>query len=109
MRSYLYHRRSRRPRPLFLDDDSGVFFGDLVTTAVGLSTDQLVETGAVGAFVYQQFGFLVMIPVKSALLAAAYLSWRSVPHPHNIGIPLGLAVLGVLATVWNVSMILKYV
>lgn len=88
-----------------------VFFGvgDLITTRIGLSIDRVIETGPIAAIAYQQFGLVSMVPLKFAVLVGAYIAWLHVPAPHNIGIPLGLAVLGVLVTLWNLSILFAVV
>lgn len=84
-----------------------VFFvgGDLLTTAVGLLNGGVAEVGPVVAPVMQEFGLLVMIPLKVLALAACYAIWRLVPAPHAVGVPLGLAVFGVLVTGWNLGVL----
>jgi len=85
-----------------------VFFcvADLLTTAIGLPLEGIVEIGPVAAILYEQFGFPVMVVLKLAALAVAYLFWELVDHPHNIGIPLGLYTVGVLVTAWNLALLL---
>jgi len=85
-----------------------VFFvgGDLVTTGVGLSNARIAELGPITALAYQQYGFVILIPLKLAVMAGAYVGWRLVPGPHNLGIPLGLAAVGVMATLWNLSILI---
>lgn len=77
--------------------------GDVVTTTVGLRTDGVYEAGVVTGFLLEQYGLLSMLVVKIALLAVFYLLWRSTARPHRVGVPLGLAVLGVIVVWWNLS------
>ena len=84
-----------------------VFFGvgDLATTLVGLHLQRAVEVGVLASVAYEHYGLGAMVPLKAATLAFVYLVWRMVPEPHNIGAPLGIAVLGVLVTLWNSSVL----
>ncbi|UWG50537.1 putative membrane protein [Halalkaliarchaeum sp. AArc-CO] len=84
-----------------------VFFGigDLLTTVAGLHLEQIVETGPLVADVIAVYGVPAMVALKLAVFAICYGLWRVVPAPHRMGVPLGLAVLGVLVTLWNVAII----
>ncbi|AUX10391.1 hypothetical protein AArcSl_2776 [Halalkaliarchaeum desulfuricum] len=81
-----------------------VFFGigDLVTTAIGLQLQYVVEAGPVVGDVIRAYGTTSMIWLKMLVFVLCYGLWRVVPAPHRVGVPLGLAVLGVLVTLWNV-------
>lgn len=80
-----------------------VFFvvGDLVTTAVGLFNGGVAEVGPVVAPIMAEHGLLIMVPLKALAIGICYAVWRLVPAPHAVGVPLGLATLGVLVTGWN--------
>ncbi len=84
-----------------------VFFGagDLITTFAGLPLQSTVEVGPLAAHVYQQFGAGIMVVLKAAVISGAYVLWRVVPSPQRVGIPLGLSTLGVLVTIWNLSVL----
>jgi hypothetical protein len=79
--------------------------GDLLTTAVGLSFERPVEAGPVTSIAIDQFGLPIVVPLKVLTLVLAYLLWRRTPTPYRIGVPLGLATLGVLVTVWNLGIL----
>lgn len=87
---------------------SAVFFvvGDLVTTSVGFMMGNVVEVGPLVAPVIRSHGIGVMIPLKVAAVGLCYLLWRATPSPHDLGVPLGLATLGVLVTGWNAVVLL---
>lgn len=74
--------------------------GDLVTTAVGMRSPGVVEMG-VAAPLVQQYGFKIVLVLKSATLVGFYVLARSVARPYRKGIPIGLAFLGLLVTAWN--------
>ncbi|MFB6301455.1 MAG: hypothetical protein ABEH78_01130 [Haloferacaceae archaeon] len=80
-----------------------VFFGigDTVTTTVGLQAGHIAEVGPVVAPIIQQYGYAAIGLLKLGTLVACYLVYRIIPAPHNLGVPLGLAVLGVLVSGWN--------
>ena len=75
--------------------------GDVVTTGVGLSLDGVREVGPLTEPLVEQFGPVVMLPVKVATFGGGYLLWKYTPQPHRVGVPLGLALLGVSVTGWN--------
>lgn len=80
-----------------------VFYGlgDLFTTLIGLHTGTVVEASPVGIVLVTQFGPWVMVPLKLGLFAGFSLLWYVIPRPHNVGVPLALATIGVLVTTWN--------
>lgn len=77
--------------------------GDVVTTSFGLRMDGVYEAGAVTGVLLEQYGLASMLVVKIALLTVFYLLWRSTARPHRVGVPLGLAILGVIVVWWNLS------
>lgn len=79
--------------------------GDVVTTSVGLGLDQIVELGPLVGLILARYGIAAMVVVKVAVVGACYLAYCRVPDPHDTGIPLGLAVLGVLVTAWNLALL----
>lgn len=80
--------------------------GDLVTTGVGVFTGGVAEVGPVVAPLMEAYGLAIMVPLKLLAVGLCYLVWRVTPAPHAVGVPLGLAVLGVLVTGWNVGVLL---
>lgn len=85
-----------------------VFFvgGDLLTTAFGLLNGGVAEVGPVVAPILQAYGLFVMIPLKLLAIAVCFALWRLAPQPHAVGVPLGLAVFGVLVTGWNIGVLI---
>lgn len=79
--------------------------GDLVTTAVGMHSPSVVEMG-VAAPLVQQYGFEVVLALKTVTLVGFYALARSVARPYRKGIPIGLAILGLLVTAWNLSVLI---
>ena len=84
-----------------------VFFvgGDLLTTGVGLLAGGVVEVGPVVGPLIEAHGLVAMVPLKLFAVGIGYLIWRVTPAPHDVGVPLGLAVLGVLVTAWNTGVL----
>lgn len=80
--------------------------GDLLTTGYGLTIAQVAERGPLTLLLYRRFGLLALIPLKTAVMLGAYLCFLLLPDPHNLGIPLGLAAVGVFVTLWNALVIL---
>lgn len=79
--------------------------GDLLTTAIGLSFQRPVEAGPMTAIAIDHYGLQIVVPLKLLTIALAYLLWRHTPSPQDIGVPLGLATLGVLVTLWNLTIL----
>lgn len=75
--------------------------GDLVTTHVGLSVQGVVEVGPVVGPLLRDHGVAAMVVLKGVTVGAAYGAARVLPDPQSIGVPLGLALVGVLVTGWN--------
>lgn len=84
-----------------------VFFGvgDVATTALGLTIEGVVEISPTVGPHLVAYGIGAMVALKLALFAGAFLLWRYVPRPHCLGIPLGLALVGVGVTGWNLGVI----
>lgn len=79
--------------------------GDVVTTGVGLSADRIVELGPVVGPLMERYGVATMLVLKGGVFGGCYALYRVVPRPQTVGIPLGLAVLGVLVTGWNLAVL----
>jgi len=75
--------------------------GDVATTAVGLGLPGVTEASPhVREFVYRH-GLPGMVSLKFAALSIAFVVWRTAPRPYAVGVPLGLAAMGVALTAWN--------
>ena len=85
---------------------AGFVVGDAATTLAGVSTAGVVETGPVVGPLLRQHGLGIIPLVKLGTVAAGYAAWRLLPSPHAAGIPLGLALVGVAATGWNLAVLL---
>lgn len=79
--------------------------GDLVTTVAGLGVPGVVESNPVVGPAIVVHGLAAMVVLKLVTLSAGVVAWRVVPRPHALGVPLGLATLGVTATVWNAAVV----
>jgi len=75
--------------------------GDLLTTGAGLRTAGIAEAGPVVASLLNWAGIVPLIVLKLAVFGFGYGLWRLVPGPHDVGVPLGLASVGVVVTAWN--------
>jgi len=86
-----------------------LFFGigDVVTSGIGLSMAGIAEIGPLVAPLVSAYGLWAMVALKIVFIGAALLFWRVGPKPQADGIPLGLAVLGVLVTGWNIVVVLS--
>lgn len=79
--------------------------GDLVTTAIGLSTEVAAEAGPVVRFVIERYGLAATVPLKASAVAVCVGLWRITPDRYARGVPLGMAAVGLLATAWNISIL----
>lgn len=79
--------------------------GDLVTTTVGLQFEQLIEVGPLTAPVIEQYGLAAMVSLKSLAFACCSVLWWYTPRPYNVGVSLGLAVFGIIVTLWNLALL----
>ncbi|MEF8780440.1 MAG: hypothetical protein V5A46_07155 [Haloferacaceae archaeon] len=80
--------------------------GDLATTVVGLQFGRVAEVGPLTVRFVRQYGATGMLGLKALAFGCCYGLWRLTPRPYDVGVPLGLAVLGVLVTVWNLAVLL---
>jgi hypothetical protein len=85
-----------------------VFFGvgDLVTTMLGLTIGSSAEANPFVAMLVDQYGVLVLLPLKMAMLGGCYVGWKQLPLPYPIVVPLVLALLGIVVTIWNTGILL---
>ncbi|MFB6298996.1 MAG: hypothetical protein ABEH65_01910 [Halobacteriales archaeon] len=84
-----------------------VFFGigDLVTTQIGLTTEYIIETGPLIASIIREHGLPAMFGLKTATFVVCSGIYTVAPKPHQVGVPLGLAVFGILVTFWNIVLL----
>jgi len=85
-----------------------VFFGvgDLVTTMLGLTIGSSTEANPLVAMLVDQYGVFVLLPLKIAMIGGCYVGWRQLPLPHPVVVPLVLALLGIVVTIWNTGILL---
>lgn len=98
---------ARYERELWLLTFAFFVFGDLITTVIGVASGQIAEAGPLGAPVVRQYGIPGMVTLKLSVLGLSYFGWRLVPDPERVGIPLGLASVGLLVTAWNVVVLVS--
>lgn len=75
--------------------------GDLLTTATTELWGTLAEGSPVVWIVIQSNGLAGLVLLKLGVFVVAYAIWHLVGHPHNVGVPLALAIIGVTLTTWN--------
>ena len=80
--------------------------GDVVTTSLGLWLPGVTELHPVAASFFQYSVFWGMVVLKSIAFGSCYLLWGWTPQPYCVGVPLGLVVLGVGVTGWNIRVLL---
>jgi hypothetical protein len=79
--------------------------GDVLTTATTQLAGPVAEGSPVVGWAAGAYGLWGLVGLKILAFAVAYGVWRSVDHPHNVGVPLALSVLGVGLTTWNLVVI----
>lgn len=79
--------------------------GDVITTGYGLQLQGVEEEQPASEAVLDATGTEGMVAVKAAVFLAAYLAYHNVPSEYRAGIPLGLALLGVLVVTNNSAVI----
>jgi len=98
----LSRRRLQRFQPtLWLLAIAFFGVGDLVTTTIGLRVSGVVDAGPIVGPLIDQYGMGSLLALKFLTIAASYGVWQVVPSPQRVGVPLGLAVLGIVVTGWN--------
>jgi hypothetical protein len=85
----------------------GFVVGDIATTSLGLETSGVVELHPLASPPLPHSVLGAMLAVKLGFAGGCYLLWTYVPRPHRLGIPLGLALVGVLVTAWNLSVLAR--
>jgi hypothetical protein len=79
--------------------------GDLATTAVGLTTEAATERNVVPALAVDRYGIVGLFGLKILAFGVCWLLWRVAGRPYRLGVPLGLSLLGVVATAWNLAVL----
>lgn len=87
----------------------GFGVGDIVTTVVGLQLVGVVELNPLVIGLLRVSALGTMVGLKLLVLCGGYLLWRRLPRTSAVGVPLGLAVLGVVVTAWNLHVVLRAV
>lgn len=80
--------------------------GDMVTTIVGIRFRNLVEVGILTSPILDAYGLHAIVALKLLAFGLCLAMWKVVPAPYRVGVPLGIAVFGILVTLWNTLMIL---
>jgi hypothetical protein len=75
--------------------------GDLITTGATALAIPVAEGGPLTRWVLETGGLTGLGLLKVCVLGFSYLFWRLVGHPHNVGIPVALSVIGIGFTTWN--------
>lgn len=82
--------------------------GDLITTLIGLSVSpKIYESNPVIASIIQGNPILILVPIKLLVFGLFYGGYKIVPKPHNLGIMIGLSLLGLGITTYNLTILLK--
>lgn len=83
-----------------------LFFGigDVATTAVGLSVGA-IEAHPILGHVVEEYVLLAMVPLKAGAFALCYGVWCLSPPRLRVGVPLGLTLVGLIVTAWNLHVI----
>ncbi|WP_254862341.1 hypothetical protein [Halovivax gelatinilyticus] len=80
--------------------------GDTATTFVGLSADGVEEIGPVAGPLMDRYGQCSLVGVKVTLFGAFWMLWRTLETTARVAVPMAVALVGALVTVWNLLVIL---
>lgn len=75
--------------------------GDTATTFWGLSVGGAAEAGPIAGPFIHAYGPVALLGLKAVVFALFYLTWRVLRTPGRTAVPLALAVVGGLVTMWN--------
>jgi len=101
---------------LSLDDATAYFWAlalicyvgiDFLTTFYALGQPGFQEVNPVSVALINQYGPLGVLGGKTIITVIVYILWRSIPRPVAVSFPLGLATIGLFATVNNFIMLLR--
>ncbi|WP_207588009.1 hypothetical protein [Halomontanus rarus] len=81
--------------------------GDTVTTVWGLSTGNVAEAGPIAGPVIEAYGRESLLGIKAVVFGLFYAVWSRLRTAGRVAVPLALAVVGGLVTVWNVVVVLS--
>lgn len=86
-----------------------VFFvvGDVLTTGLGYRTAGVVEASPLPAVLLAEFGLFALVALKAVAVGVAFAVWLAIPREYAGGIPIAIVLLGVLATGWNATVLLR--
>jgi hypothetical protein len=79
--------------------------GDVVTTHAGLSIQGVIEAGPLVGPILREYGVAAMVGLKAAIVGLFYGFAVVLPESHSVGVPLGLTLVGVFVTGWNLVVI----
>lgn len=102
-----------RTVPVVGGDDRWVWFaaillygvGDAVTTFWGLSNGGIAEAGPIAKPFIEAYGPSALLGIKTIVFPAFYLFWWLLRTPGRTAVPLALAVVGAIVTLWNLLVI----
>lgn len=78
--------------------------GDIVTTIYGLVYyDSIEESHTYMNMLIQHLGLSAIIIWKMVVIGLFIWFYRKVPKPYDLGILIGLNLVGVAITIWNIS------
>lgn len=81
--------------------------GDTLTTLVGLQIGGVAEIGPIAGPAMAAYGAAGLVGIKVCIFGAIGILWHLLETPGRLALPLGLAVVGVAVTTWNVAVIVS--
>lgn len=79
--------------------------GDFSTTVLGLYTKSLTEVNLIPNIIYNMLGVFGLLLIKIITLFVFYLFWKMSPKKYRIGIPIGITIVGIVITTWNLYLL----
>ncbi|MDY6817067.1 MAG: DUF5658 family protein [Halobacteriales archaeon] len=95
---------TRTERRLWVLVILGYVVGDTITTMLGLSQG-LSEANPFAVIAIGSGGVIGLVAAKALVLGISVVMFVRVPEDWRIGVPIGLLTVGMLAVIWNISML----
>ena len=77
---------------------------DVASTIYFVATTPAVESHPLVAAAIEATGLWILIPWKAAAFGLFYAAYRIVPQSWAVGVPIGLALIGSVVSVWNLRL-----
>jgi len=80
---------------------------DVASTIYFVATTPAVESHPLVAAAIDATGLWILVPWKAAAFGLFYAAYRIAPRSWAVGVPIGLALIGSVVSVWNLQLGLR--